>query len=161
MGVGREQCLVSGGGGGLVMRKECERGEAEQQHEWEWKIKREREWRSGWIQRSQLWSNHCWCCWVLSKQPDLLSSSFLFVWVNLKKNINDIGAMVAFMNYELDTIAEYPKDRELRDGWPYQNAWIFGKIPNGLDPNFWKIIMRFFLWKTHFKALYNGPKSAI
>ena len=41
---------------------------------------------------------------------------FVFFFVNLKKNINDIGAMVAFMNYELGTIAEYPKDRELRDG---------------------------------------------
>ena len=26
-------CWVAGGGGGLVIRKECERGEAEQQHE--------------------------------------------------------------------------------------------------------------------------------
>ena len=33
----------------------------------------------------------------------------------------------------------------IRDGWPHQNGWILGKIPNGLwppPPHFWKIILR-------------------
>ena len=33
----------------------------------------------------------------------------------------------------------------LRDGWRYQNGWIFRKIPNGLEPpsHFWKLILQF------------------
>ena len=29
-----------------------------------------------------------------------------------------------------------PFSSVLRDGWPYQNGWIFGKVPNGLWPSF-------------------------
>ena len=29
-----------------------------------------------------------------------------------------------------------------RDRWGHQNGWIFGKVPNGLWPPFWKIMLR-------------------
>ena len=41
----------------------------------------------------------------------------------------------------------------LRDGWPHENGWIFGKVPNGLwtPPHFRKIMLQIFSPKIMLK----------
>ena len=54
--------------------------------------------------------------------------------------------------------------RPLREGWPHQNGWIFGRVPNDLQPPLHRAFSNNYvanLFKFHAqKELFKGPKYA-
>ena len=59
----------------------------------------------------------------------------------------------------LKAVSEGGITMQVRDGWPNQNGWIFGKVPNDLwppPPHFRKIMLRFFSGIHDRRSVYNG-----
>ena len=83
-----------------------------------------------------------------SCQDDVHSSELKWsIWrisFQLKKNYSQVSAFEATFSEKQKCCAVQTTQIKvqwqnclnwlIRDGWPYQNGWIFGKVPNGLWP---------------------------